>query len=306
MITNGHARVFKVPEKLREHWLPVSRQSALRPTHAPLVSGDTFRSFASVFFDETVKQFDTETVKDGSIVFCGTNYVRFFLEHVLPEITSRFILISSNGAGTIDRSYVKYLDNPNIFRWFARNCIIKHPKMKLIPLGVCWFQEKICRDLCCSYLEKLLPTSYFRPKRIHTYINFVTNTHPCRKEVLKHFYSQGFCKFSQIKEFGKYISDLHHSKFVISPRGINIDCYRTWEALIAGSIPVVTSEGIDELYEDLPVIIVDSFLDVDKEYLDQRYNELKLKKFNLNKLRSTYWKDAILKEKKRLLNSLAS
>jgi len=44
--------------------------------------------------------------------------------------------------------------------------------------------------------------------------------------------------------------------FVISPHGRALDCYRTWEALLAGCIPVVKTSPIDYLYRDLPVAVV--------------------------------------------------
>ena len=43
--------------------------------------------------------------------------------------------------------------------------------------------------------------------------------------------------------------------FVASPRGLGLDTHRTWEALFLGSIVIVRSSSIDELFEDLPVVI---------------------------------------------------
>jgi hypothetical protein len=46
---------------------------------------------------------------------------------------------------------------------------------------------------------------------------------------------------------------------VISPHGNALDCYRTWEALLMGCIPIVKRSPIDYLYADLPVAIVDEW-----------------------------------------------
>ena len=48
-------------------------------------------------------------------------------------------------------------------------------------------------------------------------------------------------------------------KFILSPPGAGIDCHRTWEALYCGTIPIVISSSINELYEDLPVLTVSSW-----------------------------------------------
>ena len=50
--------------------------------------------------------------------------------------------------------------------------------------------------------------------------------------------------------------------FVLSPFGNGMDCHRTWEALLCGCIPIVRSSVFDELFEGLPVLIVDKWEDV--------------------------------------------
>ena len=55
--------------------------------------------------------------------------------------------------------------------------------------------------------------------------------------------------------------------FEISPQGNGLDCYRTWEALLLQTIPIVRSSTLDPLYDGLPVAIVDSWEDVTVERL---------------------------------------
>ena len=50
--------------------------------------------------------------------------------------------------------------------------------------------------------------------------------------------------------------------FVLSPFGNGMDCHRTWEALLCGCIPIVRSSVFNELFEGLPVLIVDKWEDV--------------------------------------------
>ena len=47
-------------------------------------------------------------------------------------------------------------------------------------------------------------------------------------------------------------------QFILSPHGAGIDCFRTWEALVLGCIPIVKKSHISELFQDLPVIAVES------------------------------------------------
>ncbi len=81
--------------------------------------------------------------------------------------------------------------------------------------------------------------------------------------------------------------------FVISPHGNGYDCHRTWEALILGCIVIVKKSGIDELYSDLPVLIINDWSDINLELLESTINIFKCKVFNYDKLLLKYWVDKI-------------
>ncbi|MBI5690281.1 MAG: hypothetical protein HZC55_09280 [Verrucomicrobia bacterium] len=55
--------------------------------------------------------------------------------------------------------------------------------------------------------------------------------------------------------------------FVISPHGDGLDCYRTWEAMLAGCIVIVKTSPLDYLYRDLPVVIVGDWAEITRENL---------------------------------------
>lgn len=81
--------------------------------------------------------------------------------------------------------------------------------------------------------------------------------------------------------------------FVLSPHGDGLDCYRTWEALLMGSYPVVKTSSLDPLYEDLPVVIVKEWNEVTEDFLIIKYNEMKNKTFKMEKIYAPYWFDLI-------------
>lgn len=54
-----------------------------------------------------------------------------------------------------------------------------------------------------------------------------------------------------------YLLALGDAKFVLSPPGAGIDCYRTWESLIMGAVPIVVNNSLLSLYDDMPVMIID-------------------------------------------------
>jgi hypothetical protein len=77
--------------------------------------------------------------------------------------------------------------------------------------------------------------------------------------------------------------------FVISPHGNGYDCHRTWEALCLGCIPIVKTSILDPMYEELPVLIVNSWSDVTLDLLQNTIAKYKMQKFNYDKLLLSYW-----------------
>jgi hypothetical protein len=65
--------------------------------------------------------------------------------------------------------------------------------------------------------------------------------------------------------------------FILSPFGNGMDCHRTWEALLCGCIPIVRTSVFRELFDELPVLIVDKWEDVTPQLLKQTVYEFKLK-----------------------------
>jgi len=89
--------------------------------------------------------------------------------------------------------------------------------------------------------------------------------------------------------------------FVICPHGGGLDCHRYWEALCFGCIPIVKTSSIDNLYKDLPVLIVKKWEDININLLSNTISEFKRKyennEFNLEKIKLNYWIDLINKYK---------
>lgn len=82
-------------------------------------------------------------------------------------------------------------------------------------------------------------------------------------------------------------------KFVVSPRGAGEDCHRTWEALYIGCIPIVLSSNLDELYKDLPILVVESWDIITLPFLEKNYREIQENQrndlYNMRKITLEYW-----------------
>jgi len=94
-----------------------------------------------------------------------------------------------------------------------------------------------------------------------------------------------------------YYHLINKYKFILSPSGAGPDCHRTWEALYMGCIPIVISSSINELYEDLPILVINDWNEINKEFLEKKYIEImnknKNNEYNINKLYLQFWLDKI-------------
>ena len=79
--------------------------------------------------------------------------------------------------------------------------------------------------------------------------------------------------------------------FIICPFGGGLDTHRMWEALVLGCIPIIKTSGLDPLFEDLNVCIVQSWEQVNKEFLSQYLSNMKPR--DRKKLTLEYWVEYI-------------
>lgn len=77
--------------------------------------------------------------------------------------------------------------------------------------------------------------------------------------------------------------------FVVSPFGHGFDCIRTFEALCLGCIVIMKKSFLDIIYEELPILLVDEWYDINETLLQKTLIEFQNKKFNYDKLKMDYW-----------------
>jgi len=90
------------------------------------------------------------------------------------------------------------------------------------------------------------------------------------------------------------------SKFVLCPPGLGADSYRIWEVIYLGAIPVIerTNGAWDDIFVDMPVLLVDDFAEVDAPFLHAAYDRI-LKRcgaYDSRKLTKSYWLNFIRRQ----------
>lgn len=237
---------------------------------------------------ERVAIFDPAAVKEGDIIFVRD--VSAFMKVLHPQIKSHYIMVTAGDYKDAMKSqFLTYLDEELIIAWFCVHpCPRSHPKYHWLPLGIFQQREFYTKR---RQLNKLFSLWRTAPKEKLLYCNFGLRTHskPERDEIYDRFSKADFCTIGPKVPFLEYMKVMSEFKFTLSPRGVAPDTYRTWEALLVGCIPVLESCYLDELYADLPVLIVDDWSKVTRDFLEEEYKKIIAKKYNIEKLYMEYW-----------------
>lgn len=237
---------------------------------------------------------------DGTVLWVNTTHVDRFIADVLPKITGQFVLVTarennSTAAFDLDRA----LAHPGLIHWFMEN--YEHPRDYIdagritpLPLGLNFHKldpgspnqsrdmglpaPPAVQQLDMKAIAERLPPLRDRPLKV--YCNFHLNMdtflrHPhARKRADARAAARDALSgkpfvFWEPRQAPRHRVWSRHGgiSFEASPRGNSIDCHRTWEALILGTIPIVASTQMDPIYDGLPVAIVEDWSEVTQERL---------------------------------------
>jgi len=285
-------------------------------------SCDIYSNSNPVSSVKTLIDYDFTKGFDNCLIYVCSSAIPEFaskLYDINSDINYRFIIISGDADESIpndiftDTEFIKFIENDKLLYWYSQNCVGIHPKLKQIPIGLDY--HTLSNNTNHSWGENI------KPLEQEKLINFINkNSKPFWERENKcysnfHFSING-AKFgydrtdamnSINKELVYYEPEQIKRKetwekmskicFIISPHGNGLDCHRTWESLCLGCIPIVKKSILDKLYEDLPVLIVNKWSDVNTELMNNTIENYKNKhlsnKFNYSKLSLQYWIDKI-------------
>ena len=240
--------------------------------------------------------FKASQVKSGDMIFVRD--IRSFFKEKHHKIkVPYFVLTSGEYLDMFQEKYFKYLEDGKILAWFTVHpCKIAHERVIPIPLGVVQYEwlYKRRRKVQAQFMK-------YRntPKKKLLYMNFTEWRMPFRTKIKDFFKNKLFVTDQERCSFTEYSSELAQHKFVLSPPGLGPDCYRVWEACLAGTIPIVQHSYLDFIYEGLPILFIDSWSEVTEEFLYEKYSEMTSKKYSQETLYMEYWIDLIAKTRQK-------
>jgi hypothetical protein len=191
------------------------------------------------------------------------------------RLTRPYTLITTHSDSSVTESHAWIADDALLLKWYSNNVECRHPKIKPIPIGVCYSEEFLARGgLSVRQYEGRLAR---RPdKTVRFFASFRTETNPGQRlgciDAIDRFAIR-----NEILSLDEYLNSISKSMFTLSPNGCGIDCHRTWEALAAKSIPIITHNPMVDLgmYDGLPVIIIPSWDQFDaSQFTDELYHQM--------------------------------
>lgn len=94
-----------------------------------------------------------------------------------------------------------------------------------------------------------------------------------------------FREYMILDDVIQYYDGLAKHKFIISPEGNSKDSHRHYEAVLAGSIPIMEySKDMECIYEGLPILWTDDYSEIKEDYLLNKYEEMLDKEFDFSKM----------------------
>ena len=272
------------------------RISNAKPSSAPYLSGDGYRSLCNSFFEEGTRAFDSESIGEGDLVFCDAWRLREFLQAPARKVLKPFSIISHNGDPNVDAS-IAALIPPNIVRVFTQNGLALDERVVGLPIGL---ENKrlhyngITRDFDRLRRRKLEK----RPRILSAFT--VGNNREVRQEAadtLARSRQNDFLARTDSRSYRRIASEY---MFIASPPGNGVDCHRTWEAMYLRSVPIVLRTVLTESFKrlGLPLLIVDSYSEaarLKEKDLQVIYDELS-PLMNSPALWFDFWENRIRKE----------
>jgi hypothetical protein len=247
---------------------------------------------------------------NNPLIYICSSAIPSFIKRMLPHIRFKFILISGdcdedipNDIFRTNNDFISFVDDDRLLHWYCQNWIGEHKKVSNIPIGMdyhtmqtrdhFWGPKTNCytQELLLNKIRETMKPFWERDVKCYSNFHFFTTTKHGydRIEAIKNIPNElVYYEPERIKRLISWKKQSNYA-FVISPHGGGYDCHRTWEALLLGCIVIVKKSKIDKLYEELPVLIVDKWSDVNIDLLKKTIIDFKNKKFNYDKLNLSYW-----------------
>lgn len=265
-----------------------------RPSSAPFLSGDTFRSLTRNVYDSQCKSIDPAKLGRNEVVFVDPELLDEFTGHILNHIQFPVTVMLGNSDLNHDDSLLRILKHSMVRKVFAQNLSKNLTDADILPIGL--ENRWRVQNGRLKHFRKRQPSNYPRKHRVMWAFSVHTNPNErvlASRALLKNPLAE---KLENLTTNDHQLALREHA-FVASPPGNGMDTHRTWEAIYQGCVPVLKKSYLAVRYWEigLPVWVVSSYEEL------SGYTELELKdkyqeispRFNSPALWIDYWRTKI-------------
>jgi hypothetical protein len=229
-------------------------------------------------------------LKEGSVIYTHMMYAEELFK-MLSAVETPVVVVSHNGDENVaDASIMP----SNVIKWFTQNVDVKDERIESIPIGLennRWFPHLRKKE----NIEA--KTRMNRKIKNLVYLNCNINTNISKRKILYDLFKDKSWVTAELGRnnyrFNEYIDNIYSHNFVLCPQGNGIDTHRTWETLYLGSIPIQKRDINNSYNADLPIVFVDDWHDINRNFLEKEYIRIKSSEWNMDKLTFEYWRDRI-------------
>ncbi len=243
-------------------------------------------------------------------IYVPSDGLSYFAQHILPQIKTPFTLVSGDSDLAINhtnlgRALHQLLDSSLLLAWYAQNRDFDHDKLHSLPIGINlhnlwsnplqWGEGFILPSLqelqIQTIAQQAAPLEQREPKIFCNWHFLIDRAD--RKQCFDEI-DHSLCFFqAQPAPVAQTWQTQSRFQFVLSPHGAGLDCHRSWEALLLGCIPIVKAAKLNDLFENLPVIVVDDWHQINTDFLKSAILQTSSHSMNKEKLTMSYWRKKI-------------
>jgi len=267
-----------------------------RPSSAPLLSGDTFRTMSTHVWESSRKALRPEGLRAGDVVFCESHLLEEFTESIVARNPLPLVILAGNSDRNFDIDPIFDMRQEIGLRIFAQNLTRDLDGYRPLPIGLenAWMANNGRRKPFDHQVAEALP----RRRRILS--AFSPQTNPA----LRLTAIRALRTVPTVDEPGQLTPRQHRRAlrsymFVASPPGNGEDTHRAWEAMYLGCVPIVLESHLTREFEGLglPLWVVSSYKELDamtESDLQEKYVSLG-SRFDSPALRVEYWHTEIMR-----------
>ncbi|KAJ3204194.1 hypothetical protein HDU82_006013 [Entophlyctis luteolus] len=253
--------------------------------------------------------------RDNSVIYVDAWHINEFISFFGQRIKKKFVVLSGDGDECGPECQVSHADvqkftaSPYLLHWYVNNCkgTEQSNKIECFPIGMKqWDNHRVFMQQAYERGSGLKDGIEWKKMDLSTknekyiLVSFSVETNPevrkpvhdsfCATDTKNPLASLATCNFSnQMSQLELYENVIGKSRFVVSPHGRGLDCYRTYESLFMNVIPIVKKSSLDSIYKGLPVLILKDWSELSVELMEKTEKEFGEKKWDFRKLYVDYW-----------------